>query len=1207
MDLTAVRSVSLRAKTKAVCGPRLQTTKFLRVMKLTTALILAASLHVAAAGHSQRVSLSVKDATLKTVFVELNRQTGYNFLYTEETLSKAKKVSINLKDATLDEVLKACFEGQPFNYEIVDKTIVIKEKAKQISVFQPVYNSLTSPPPPIDIRGRIVNEKNEPVIATVMVKGTSKGTTTNDNGEFELKRVDDNATLVITGVGIETFEVKVNGRNELALYARMRTIMDDEVKVMITGYQQIPKERATGSFDQVNNELLNRRVSTNILSRLEGIVSSLRFQTNLPLFSSESPISIRGKSTILSNTRPLIVVDNFPYDGDINNINPNDIENITILKDAAASSIWGAYSSNGVIVITTKKGRQNQPLNIEINSNVTVGQKPDIFYDPNFMSSSDFITMEQFVFNNGGFDADLTNTTNRPIVSPVVEILAKRRAGLITAVDSATQIGALTNKDVRKDFDKYFFRNSILQQHSISFQGGSPKVTYRFATGYDKNLNSLRNNDYDRFTVSAQNSFTPFKRAEFSVNCLYVQSNLNNYQGASSSDFSPVMNLNGGKSLFPYAEFRDGNGNASPIANTYRFSFIDTVGSGKLLDWKWRPLDELNLVNNKAKITDFKIVPSFKYNFTKGLSAEVRYQYEKQSTVIKDLHSQSSFFTRNLINLYTQINGSSVSRIIPLGDILDLSNSDLVSKRLRGQLNWAYENHDHAIIVLGGIETGEIKINSNQRRFYGYNENNAAQNSALDYVTYFPMYEGLNPVYATVPFLSNLSIATDETVSYFSNASYSYKNRYTVSASGRIDQANIFGVEFNNKSVPLWSIGGSWKISDEKFYDFSAIPFLKIRSTYGCNGNVNRSVGARLAVNYSSFINIFGTSAGTIINPPNPNLQWEKTKILNIGLDFSSRKNILSGSIEYYVKNGENLIGNTAVPSSSGFTNFIANTASMKGHGIDLELKTVNLNGSIKWVTDFLVSHNTDKVTRYNFPISATTAVFNSGFTSTITPVVGKPIYSVFSYRWAGLDPSTGDPQGYLGKDVSKSYSTIINTTRFDSLVYNGPALPTYFGAIRNTIRYKSLSISANIIYKLGYYFRAGSINYNSLFTTYSGHKDFAKRWQKPGDEKNTNVPSMLYNTGLLPSRDLFYLYSETLVHKGDHVRLQDVQLTYDLPKKLFRQAFNKIQVYSYVNNIGILWKANKTNLDPDYVSYSSFTSLYPSPRTYTLGVRCNF
>jgi TonB-dependent SusC/RagA subfamily outer membrane receptor len=219
--------------------------------------------------------------------------------------------------------------------------------------------------------------------------------------------------------------------------------------VVNTGYQSIPKERATGSFVQIDRALLNRRISPDIISRLEGVASGLSFNANIPTQSKESPFSIRGRSTITANTQPLIVLDNFPYDGDLNSINPNNIESITLLKDAAAASIWGARAGNGVIVINTRKGGLNRPLSVELVTNYTFSKKPDLFYNPNFLNASSYIDFEQYLFSLGSYDADLNNTTTRPPLSPAVELMARKRAGLISQRPNPLLVSSRTKQAIR--------------------------------------------------------------------------------------------------------------------------------------------------------------------------------------------------------------------------------------------------------------------------------------------------------------------------------------------------------------------------------------------------------------------------------------------------------------------------------------------------------------------------------------------------------------------------------------------------------------------------------------------------------------------------------------------------------------------------------------------------------------------------------------
>ncbi len=374
-------------------------------MKMTAFILFLGFLHVSGKGFTQTVTLSLKNAPIEKAFKEIKKQTGYEFLYTDEILNKSIPVTIKVKNETLLDVLKACFSNQPIDYTIIEKTIVVKAKEEQV-----ITPAFFFPPPPIDIHGRVVDEKGQPVAGvTVKVKGSKNATSTNDNGEFSLMSVDENGTLQFTSINMEPFEIQVNGKTDLAISLKTKFTSLGDVNVQVnTGYQTIPKERATGSFVQIDNSLLNRRVGTNILDRLEGITSGLVFNAgniyNGTRMSNElTGITIRGRSSIDEKVSadPLIVLDNFPYDGDIGSINPNDVESITVLKDAAAASIWGARSGNGVIVITTKKGRTNQKMKIELNSNVTVGDKPDLFYSKNFISSPDFINLETLLFNNG--------------------------------------------------------------------------------------------------------------------------------------------------------------------------------------------------------------------------------------------------------------------------------------------------------------------------------------------------------------------------------------------------------------------------------------------------------------------------------------------------------------------------------------------------------------------------------------------------------------------------------------------------------------------------------------------------------------------------------------------------------------------------------------------------------------------------------------
>lgn len=345
-----------------------------------------------------------------------------------------------------------------------------------------------------------------------------------------------------------------------------------------------------------------------------------------------------------------------------------------------------------------------------------------------------------------------------------------------------------------------------------------------------------------------------------------------------------------------------------------------------------------------------------------------------------------------------------------------------------------------------------------------------------------------------------------------------------------------------------------------------------------------------------------GLPFAAINNVPNPDLRWERTGQLNIGVDVGSRNNIISGRLEYFRKKGNDLIGDGIIDPTTGISQLRGNFSDMKSHGFDIELKSVNINGSnFKWSTNLIFNYSSEKVTRFDVNYGALT-YFNAFATG--RPLVGKPLYSVYSYQWGGLDPATGDPRVILADTLNKTHSTqTTNNVKMQDLVYSGRYNAPIFGSLFNNFRWKGLGLTFNIIYKFNYVFRRTSINYSALASNgwKTGHKDFVLRWKQPGDEKLTNVPSIVYPANA--TRDAFYNQSELLIEKGDHIRLQFVNLNYEFENKLLKQiSIQGLRLYFYVNNVGILWRANDKGIDPDYPFMT-----YPPARTYSFGIKARF
>lgn len=1139
--------------------------KWLMRINLTCLMLLIAFMQVSLAANAQKISLSKKNAPLTEIFKELRKQSGYDFVINKDQIKLAKPVTIIVKGDDLINVLNKCFEDQPFTYSMEDKMIiVVNKRPEQVGINAP----------PIDVRGRLVDENGTALVgASITIKGTDRRTITNEIGEFSFLNVDEKAVLVVSFIGYVTKEISVKSDlRDIVMYVSTGKL--NEVSVVSTGYQTLRQANATGSFVQLNQKMLERSVSSDIISRIQDVTSGLLANKGAGI---NSTLSIRGKSTLFGNASPLIILDNFPFEGDLNTINPNDVESITILKDASSASIWGARAGNGVIVINSKRGQRNLMPKISFSSSIQIGDKPDAFYGSS-MSSADFIEIEKSLFASGFYKNAETSATQVSL-SPVVELLIAKRDGKISGTSADSQIETLKSHDVRNDIEQYIYRKSINQQYQLNLSGGSENHLYYVSAGYDKNRANQISNGDQRITLNASQTNIFFK------NRLEIVSGISFLQGNTSNNNQGIV------TSYPYARIVDDNGVSTIVNRGFRNSFMDALEAKGFLNWRYNPIDDIGQNLFSVISTEFRANTAIKYRIADFLSLSVNYQFAKSTSEQNNLQRENSYYVRNLINSFTSINTSgTITRPIPLGGILDNNQSSGISNNFRTQVNFdkAFSSN-HIISAIAGAEVKQLRTNTKRNLTYGYSEE-YVKGSPVDYFSTFP--QSYDPTsFSAIPYSDNLGRLTDRYLSYFVNASYTFKNRYVISASSRLDQSNLFGVDANQKGVPLYSTGLSWNVGEEEFYNVSFLPYLKLRLTYGHSGNVFKNLSAYTTATYSN-----GASSPTklpfaqIENPPNPTLRWEKVKMLNSGIDFGFAGGRVSGSIEYYSKRASDLLGTTPIASSSGITVFSGNTADTKGYGVDLILNTINVKGKLTWNTSLLFSVAEDKVTSY------TMGALNSAYLSGgIFPVEGKPINSISSYAWGGLDPATGDPIGYLNGVATKDYSKIISSSTLGDLVYNGPARPPIYGSLINTFSFGAWSLSANVTYRFGYYFYRNSIQYGTA-SGLGGHSDYALRWQKSGDEAYTSVPSvpLVGNT----ARDEFYRYSNVLVESGDHIRLQDINFSYELPlKNLSQHAIKRMQVFCYASNLGIIWRKSNSNIDPDY-------QLTKSPKMIAFGLR---
>ncbi len=527
--------------------------------------------------------------------------------------------------------------------------------------------------------------------ASIQLKGSKATATISDSaGRFSLFTSADTGRLSISYIGYRHAEVsfQLSRQNSYAIYLAEDKNELKEVRVLATGYRYIPQSRATGSFAQPNEAMYEARVATDALSKLSGITSGLLFNANTSNSQSgQLDISIRGRSTIFANDQPLIVVDNFPYTGDIAAINPNDIASVTVLKDAATASIWGVRAGNGVIVLTTKKGKLAQPLKIAFSASWSSYAQPRLNYNPNQLGAAAYIDLEQYLFNQGYDDANLANTTTYPAISPVVTLLAAQRAGTLTENELNTALATLRKNNSNAQILHYFYQKANHAQYALNLSGGSAKSSYYCALGYDDDALSLKDNNYQRISLTSQNTFTPISQLALTTG-IYLSMSQNQIDHT-LSQFSAQV--------FPYTELADAKGAALPITMNYNTSYIQNAMANGLLDWSYYPLKELGKANNMNTQLQLRLNEGITYTLAKGLKAAIYYQYQNSQGQNKGDESQQSYYTRNLINTYTTLDasGKPIGYPIPLGDILNLGQAATISHQLRAQLSYQLDWKQH--------------------------------------------------------------------------------------------------------------------------------------------------------------------------------------------------------------------------------------------------------------------------------------------------------------------------------------------------------------------------------------------------------------------------------------------------------------------------------------------------------------------------------
>lgn len=1159
---------------------KLRLIKLLVLMKIILILLTVAFLQAGYAAHAQRVTLHKKNASLETLLKDLHVQTGYYFLGSSQLYNLANPVDISLENQPIETALEEIFRNQPLRYEIEDRTVYIR----RISVIQQL----------LSIRGIVQDSLGKPLAnATVKVVETGKATFTSQDGQFTLTEVPATARISVSYVGFQTRIIPANADLSAVVLAATSAHLE-EVSVQ-TGYQTISPERVTGSYSRVEPVFVNDRMQTNLMDRLEGSVPGL--------FMTTDGVNIRGLSTVYGNQAPLYVVDGFPYEGDISYLNPADIANVTVLKDAAAASIYGTRAANGVIAITTRKGSPGK-LTANYNSSFFLSPLPDMSY-LNLLNGQEMVDIQEELFQLG--HRSYNDAVRRAAQPKVIEALYQHEQGQINDTELNQRLSYLRGQTNRTQIEDMMMQQQLKQQHSFSVNGGSQVnqfsagINYIGNRGYNKGGNSQQVN----INLTDQVQITRWLQADAGIHTTLIGN-----KSAPQSGFNYLLRY------MPYEMLVDENGERAAwnyMKSAYERNRLTNLG---LLDETFNPLSEMESLDASYRSNYIRLQGGFRANVIPGLSADLRYQTERGSSLNRSYYTKDAYAVRSMINNAAQVQNGEVTLNVPLGGQLYETRGDSRSYTLRGQLNFdrTFTNR-HQITALAGAERRAVVSSYTSVHRMGYSDNNL-NFMPIDAVRLADI-RGTEALTSTFQYNYNanngLGYAEDRYVSFYMNAGYTLDRKYNFTGSVRVDNSNLFGTDPKYRYLPLWSVGASWRLAEEDFLSaISWVDNLTLRATFGLNGNVAKNVGPFLQA--QTFYNTEAAAWGTrILYPPNRALRWERTAVTNIGIDYAFLKGRISGSLDYYNRNSTDLLGEMETDPTNAFQTALINYGSLWNRGVELALTTENIRSRyFRWTTRLNFSYNKNHMTRIN-TANETVYAYTDG---NGLNKVGYPMNSVFNFRWAGLDPTNGtmmvyDKDGNVVRNYDESGTYVANMMDVEGLVYSGPLQPSYTIGFTNSWNYKQLGISIFMIANGGNVLRDAA---PELLSDNNIQQNTDRRvmnfWRQPGDE---NIPDIMPAPDLRSSGNSYFnsmwYANDYNTLKADYIRIRDISLHYDLASVLFKSGqVSSARLMLQVQNPAS-WYSNDRGLDPEAYSRSSISAnrTLPVTPTYIFGLNMTF
>lgn len=1094
------------------------------------------------------------------------------------------------------------------------------------------------------ITGSVVDESDEPLPGvTVRVEDSDDAAVTDVDGLFSIMTDKKKPVLVFSYVGMQTKRIPMAHKQ-----VHIRVVLEQAPNIMnevvVTGYQNIKRESATGSYQVLTAKDLDNRSTVDLASRLEGTIPGLVVDPKTK-DRGEDAFTIRGVGTFRAKSSPLIVVDGLPIEGGISTVNPYDIENITVLKDAAAASIYGARASNGVIVITTKQAKQ-QRLTVDFNADLTVSENQD-YSNMGWASAADMIQLEkynwQYMLNEDGqsaLNSIMNDYRNGRIssISKVMRLFLANRNGDLSDAEMNSTLDRWSRNDYRQEYRDVHDRTRITQLYNVALRMQGNALSSSFNISYSDDNTGVK---------KASSSDLSFKyRGDLKV-CSWLDLSFGVNVLNSRSKTHALGSYGDINSYLPYESMYNADGSRRGMEggiNPDYKAFAEPAY--ELKDPTYNLADEMDRNFSRYRYTNTRTFIHAKVNILPGWTASGQFQYEDIYSRSKTYYTADSYFMRDIFNKYTsaetfmewvdddskdwwgadmdldawmadpehygkkEVANVRTIHNVPEGGALTTYTTESQFYTFRAQTNYNHTfANKHLIDAVAGFEYRQTHTTSDADVLLGYDETTQSNLNLLTNWNYInnPTSNVFGSDYS--PYGAPSSFTTSDVLhryySYYFTGNYVYDNRYSVSGSYRVDKTDLFGADPKFRGRPLWSVGASWNAHKESFMQgIDWLNALKVRFSYGLTGNIDPSSTSYLTARITTNA-ITGGKQGNLQTPPNDQLRWEKTSTWNAGIDFALFDYRINGSFDYYHKSGSDLLTVTDLDRTTGWSSLTINSGNMVNHGIELQLDGVILRArgrkslGINLGVNLAYNHN---------EITSVSHFAKSGY-EYLSPSLlhqGYPMNSLFSFDYTGLKEVDGF--WYMGwRDAEgHEHTSSLSNSEFGigDVLFSGTTTPKFTGSITPTITWNGFTLSAMMNYYGGHYMRignedwdmeGGASGYSNVFGMSSVHKSALSYW-----EGNKDIPANGY-AGQKYKYMTYSGYRNNNVEHADYLKVRNLMLSYNFDPRLCRRiGLNDIRLRFQVNNL-CTWARNSRSLDPEAVSNGRPSLAVPRSYTFSL------